>query len=163
MEKDVLLTAKEEQMEEVKKQGIISLIEILVVLVATIVIGGEIWYKSPGLMLFAVVMFSACFALRPLMVLSSMQRARKERKKITENGRCVNAKIINISEVVGFNIVKMYCVQAVYFDGLTVKKWSSSQYKKNPRNYIEVGQVYKLYILGKKSCLEAVEAKHKEQ
>ena len=166
MKKNVLLTAKEEQGKEAGKQGIISLIILLAVLVmVTISQGWEIWYRSTGFMLFAVGIFAAALAMRPLVILSSGQRALRERKQITENGRYVYGKVMKISETVGLrtkSLARMYCVEMVYDDGRGLKKWNSSHYAKNPRDYIDIGKEYKIYFFGKKSCLEAVEAKNRK-
>jgi len=167
MKKDLLLTAKEEQVKEAKKQGIISLVILLLVFVTlTISMGWEMWYRNTEFMLFAVGMCAAALALRPLLILSGAQRAIKERKQITEKGCCVWGKVIDISETAGIQAMSkrisvVHCVTVVYNDGNGIKKWHSPHYAKNPRDYIEVGKMYKLYILGKKCCLEAVEAKGK--
>lgn len=167
MKKDLLLTEKEERVKEAGKQGIISLVILLAVFVmVTIYQGLEIWYRSTEFMLFAVGMCMAALAIRPLVTLSSGQRALKERKKITENGRFEYGKVMKISETVGLrtmtkHLAIRYCVQMVYVDGHGLKKWNSSHYAKNPRDYIDIGKEYKIYFLGKKSCLEAVEAKNR--
>ncbi len=166
MEKELFLTKKEERTKEAGGGLLLVTLTILITLVAVIVSRGwEIWHQYGGVMILVVLIFLPIMLMYPLFLLISGKRARKERKQITENGRVVYGRIVKINEEWVSRprySEKMYCLEVMYVDGDGKKKWISPRYKKNPRDYIDIGKEYKLYILGEKCCLEAVEAKRKE-
>ena len=166
MEKELFLTEKEERTKEAGGGLLLVTLTILITLVAVIVSRGwEIWHQYGGVMILVVLIFLPIMLMYPLFLLISGKRARKERKQITENGRVVYGRIVKINEEWVSRprySEKMYCLEVMYVDGDGKKKWISPRYKKNPRDYIDIGKEYKLYILGEKCCLEAVEAKRKE-
>lgn len=166
MEKELFLTEKEERTKEAGGGILLVTLTILITLVAVIVSRGwEIWHQYGGVMILVVLIFLPIMLMYPLFLLISGKRARKERKQITENGRVVYGRIVKINEEWVSRprySEKMYCLEVMYVDGDGKKKWISPRYKKNPRDYIDIGKEYKLYILGEKCCLEAVEAKRKE-
>lgn len=166
MEKELFLTEKEERTKEAGGGILLVTLTILITLVAVIVSRGwEIWHQYGGVMILVVLIFLPIMLMYPLFLLISGKRARKERKQITENGRVVYGRIVKINEEWVSRprySEKMYCLEVMYVDGDGKKKWISPRYKKNPRDYIDIGKEYKIYILGEKCCLEAVEAKRKE-
>ena len=166
MEKDLFLTKKEERTKEAGGGLLLVILTILITLVAvTASRGWEIWHQYGGVIVLVVLIFLPIMLMYPLFLLISGKRARKERKQIMENGRVVYGRIVKVNEEWVCRprySEKMYRLEVEYDDGVDKKKWTSPRYKKNPRDYIDIEREYKLYILGEKCCLEAVEAKTKE-
>lgn len=166
MEKDLFLTEKEERTKETGGELLLVTLTILITLVAvTVSRGWEIWHQYGGVIVLVVLIFLPIMLMYPLFLLISGKRARKERKRITENGHFVEGRVVRVNEEWVRRpryAEKMYCLEVEYDDGNGKKKWISPRYKKNPADYIDTQKEYKLYILGEKCCLEAVEAKNKK-
>lgn len=168
MEKDLFLTEKEERRKEAGGWFLLVVLALLgAMAIETFKRGWEIWLQGGWkIILVIIITCFPVFIIYPIFLWISGKRARKERKRITENGHLVYGRIVKISEEWVSRpryAEKMYRLEVVYDDGKGKQKWVSPRYKKNPREYVDTQKEYKLYILGEKCCLEAVEAKSKEQ
>lgn len=167
MKKNLFLTEKEERTKEALGWFILVVLALLgTIVVATFERGLAIWLHGGwGIIIVMILTCFPVFLAYPLFLWFSGKRARKERKRITENGHFVYGRIVKITEEWVRRpryAEKMYRLEVVYDDGKGKQKWGSPRYKKNPREYVDTQKEYKLYILGEKCCLEAVEAKSKE-
>lgn len=165
--KKLFLTEKEERTKDARRWFLLIILSLLgSIVVVTMDRSWEIWQQG-GWRAIIVVMLTCLpvFGAYPLFLLISGKRARKEREQIIQNGHLVYGKVMRVNEEWVRRpryVEKMYCLEVEYDDGTGKEKWTSPRYKKNPRDYIEIGKEYKLYIFGEKCCLEAVEAKSKE-
>lgn len=165
--KNLFLTEKEERIKAARWWFLVIILSLLGgTVVVTLERGWKIWQHG-GWGAIIVVMLTCLpfFCAYPLYLWICGKRARKERERITQSGHFVNGKVVRVTEEWVSRprySEKMYCLEVMYVDGDGEKKWISPRYKKNPRDYIDIGKEYKLYVLGEKCCLEAVEAKRKE-
>lgn len=168
VKRELFLTEKEERTKKARNWFLLVVLSLLgSTAVVTFERGLEIWQHGGWVAIMVVtVICLPFFCAYPLFLWISGKRARKERKRITESGHFVYGKVVRITEEWARRpryVEKMYRLEVEYDDGTAKKKWTSPRYKKNPRDYIDTEKEYKLYILGEKCCLEAVEAKKTKQ